>query len=95
MSDRRKSDIATGRQWFRTPSRIFVDGGLWYFDTREGTTEGPYIDEVQAKLALDTYVKLMSSRFVPSMELSLVEKEADEVPGAASLQRVGASGRKW
>ena len=80
MAGQRKSDIDTGRRWFRTPSRIFVDRGLWYFDTRERTIEGPYMDEVEAKLALDTYVKLMSSRFVPSVELGLIEKDASEVP---------------
>jgi hypothetical protein len=31
---------------------------------------------VQAKLALDTYVKLMSSRFVLNVELGLIEKDA-------------------
>ena len=36
--------------------------------------------EVQAKLALDTYVKLMSWRFVLNVELGLIEKDAREVP---------------
>lgn len=93
MADHRKSDIDKGRRWFRTPSRIFVENGLWYFATREGTIEGPYIDEVQAKLALDMYVKLMSSRFVPSTELSLVEKDAHEAPSNASPGRGEVSGR--
>lgn len=59
MSDRRESD-EDDRAWFRT-ERFFEHGGQWYFTTREGTTEGPFSDKLQAQKRLDAYIKVMNS----------------------------------
>lgn len=75
MSDFRKDDVVRRTQ-FRSASRIFQDGGLWFFYTREGTVEGPFGDRRQAEKMLESYVQTMSSRFAPPIDLKLVDDEA-------------------
>ncbi len=53
-------------------AHVFQDQGLWFFSTREGSIEGPYHDKLQAKTMMEAHVRVMSSGFAPSMELSLV-----------------------
>jgi Domain of unknown function (DUF6316) len=79
MAGKRHTDIETARLWFRAGSRVFEEGGHWYFNTRERTVEGPYADKQSAERFLESYVQVMSSKFVPSMEFSLME---DAAPGA-------------
>ena len=45
---------------------MFVDGGQWYFHTREGTIEGPFRDSVEANNRLDSYIRLTNSGLAPS-----------------------------
>lgn len=40
------------------PSRFFMDGGKWYFHTREGGTEGPFDFLHEAETRLESYVQL-------------------------------------
>ena len=54
MTDKRTTDIDARRSWFRTGSRVFVDRGRWYFNTREGTVEGPYADKQSAERFLES-----------------------------------------
>jgi hypothetical protein len=60
--------------YFRSTSRIFQDGGLWYFYTREGTVEGPYGAKRQAERMLESYIQTMTSRFAPPPDLRLVDE---------------------
>ena len=72
MSAVRKEDHNDAR-WARS-DRLCNEGGKWFFFTREGTLEGPYIDRVAALMALDNYVKAASSPFLQGSGLSLVDK---------------------
>ena len=54
MTDMRKGDTELYTQ-FR-PGRFFKDAGKWYFQTREGTAEGPFGHRFEAQSGLDTYL---------------------------------------
>ncbi len=60
---KRKSD-SDNRSRFQT-NRFFQHGGQWFFQTREGTTEGPFEDIHDARNRLETYLKVMKSELVP------------------------------
>ena len=64
MSEKRSGDAAP-KAFFRS-ERMFVDGGQWYFHTREGTIEGPFRDSVEANNRLDSYIRLTNSGLAPS-----------------------------
>ena len=87
MAEHRKGDIDAQPSRYRTASRVFADKGMWYFETREGKVEGPYIDKDQAKSAMDNYVRVMSSKFAPTTEFTLVEDEGHKAPGSTSPKR--------
>ena len=63
MADVRNTDKEP-RKWFRS-SRFFQDGGHWYFYTREGSMEGPFLLLEQAEQRLAEYIKVMRSGFMP------------------------------
>ena len=44
------------RNWFRSERLSFVNGG-YYFETREGSIEGPFESELEALLELRLYVQ--------------------------------------
>ncbi|MBU2954672.1 DUF6316 family protein [Marinobacter sp. F3R08] len=44
------------KNWFRS-ERLSSVNGAWYFETREGSIEGPYENELEALLELRVYVK--------------------------------------
>lgn len=77
MEDHRKSDIDRRRHWFRSASRVFKEGGVWFFETRKGGIEGPFGTRAQAELMLESYVQVMSSRFAAGAEFELVEETVD------------------
>jgi len=79
MSDCRNKDVAR-KHYFRSPSRFFQEGGLWFFYTREGTVEGPFGDKRQAEKMLESYIQTMTSRFAPPAELKLVDDDAFRKP---------------
>jgi len=76
MATRRKDDTDNGRSKFRT-DRIVQDSGKWYFHTREGTIEGPFVSRVDAILQLARYVELarnnMLARKNPAVELEVLK----------------------
>jgi hypothetical protein len=73
MSSRRIDDPLESRSRFRT-ERVVQDGNGWYFLTREGTIEGPFRTEVDAKDQLDMYVRMAIHNMLPEpSNLSLVE----------------------
>jgi hypothetical protein len=63
MADKRKTDLAP-QTWFRS-GRFFRDGGKWFFNTREGTLEGPYAELADAENGLLEYIRIMNSGFMP------------------------------
>ena len=69
MSDSRKHDFYS-RSWFRS-KRLFQNGMLWYFNTREGTVEGPFVDEYMAGDRLASYVRVMGLSFAPTAKFEL------------------------
>jgi hypothetical protein len=64
MSARRKTDSPMGRSWFRT-ERVVQNGGLWFFLTREGTTEGPFSCRTDALNQLEVYIRLAENEMLP------------------------------
>ena len=85
MAGKRHTDIEAARLWFRAGSRVFEERGHWYFQTRERTVEGPYADRYSAERVLESYVQVMSSKFVPCTEFSLIEDGAPCIPVARSV----------
>jgi hypothetical protein len=78
MKEARKTD-AELRSWFRS-GRFFRDGGKWYFNTREGTIEGPFEERTEAEDRLKEYIKIMNSGFMPrdsKLELEVLEIEEE------------------
>jgi hypothetical protein len=70
MTDKRKDDEQAHSQY--RPDRLFKDGGKWYFQTREGTMEGPFEERHAAEAKLDQYKGIMTSGWISSeSELSL------------------------
>ena len=64
---------------FRT-NRMFEVHGKCYFHTREGTTEGPFKDELEAKTWVELYVGMMCSGLLPiDGELSLEPIKLEQV----------------
>jgi Domain of unknown function (DUF6316) len=55
VSKKRADDIGLARNWFRS-CRMMEDGGQWYFQTREGSIEGPFEDKFDAMEALEAYI---------------------------------------
>ena len=78
MPDNRIDDIGKKRVFRSSSSRLFQNQGAWYFETREGTTEGPYYDREPAERLLLAYTSVMSSRFAPDMELSMLADDDNE-----------------
>jgi hypothetical protein len=59
MASKRETDPVT-RSWFRT-GRFTEDQGLWFFHTREKTTEGPFSSMFDAQTQLERYIKVQTS----------------------------------
>jgi hypothetical protein len=73
MSSRRIDDPSESRSRFRT-QRIVQDSDGWYFLNREGTIEGPFRCEADAKEQLDMYVRMAIHDMLPeASNLSLVD----------------------
>ena len=80
MNNIRKNDHGQAPKFRSSNSRIFQDHGQWYFDTREGHTEGPFYDMQRAQAKLDSYTNVMGSNFSPSMDLGLAPLELSLAP---------------
>ena len=73
MNEKRKDDNEE-HVWFRSP-RVFQNQGQWYYSTREGTFEGPFIDEARTREKLEAYSRTMGSEFAPRGDLKLVPED--------------------
>lgn len=49
------------RNWFRTERFSYVNGE-WYFETREGSIEGPFETPLVAELELNFYLRQAESQ---------------------------------
>ena len=77
MTDKRKTDLLSQTR-FRS-GRFFKDNGKWFFNTREGTMEGPYEELSEAEDRLKEYIKIMNSGFMPKYStLKLEPLETEE-----------------
>lgn len=56
MTVRREND--QGATSYYRSDRFFEEGGSWFFATREGTIEGPFVDKYEAEDQLNKYVKI-------------------------------------
>ena len=75
MYEQRKSDSESYSK-FR-PSRFIKEGGKWYFLTREATLEGPFELKLDAEERLESYIRVMTSGFMPrDSKLSLQSLDA-------------------
>jgi hypothetical protein len=74
---KRKDDQRT-QSHFRT-NRVFKEGDKWFFHTREGTIEGPFHNELEARTQIDNYIKLKISGLLSDLdELSLEPLELEQ-----------------
>jgi hypothetical protein len=48
--------------------RMFRIGDGWYFRTREGSTVGPFADELEASTQLEVYIRLANTGLLPDQE---------------------------
>jgi len=69
MSRKRRDDPKIP-QVYRT-DRMVIEGGNWYFYTREGTLEGPFDGEIEAYNQLQQYIKAVTSGLLPEQELNV------------------------
>ncbi len=44
---------------------MFMDGGEWYFHTREKTIEGPFDDFLDAQATLEMYIGIENGGILP------------------------------
>jgi Domain of unknown function (DUF6316) len=78
MTEKRKTDLLPQTR-FRS-GRFFKDNGKWFFNTREGTIEGPYEKLSEAEDRLKDYIKILNSGFMPkhsTLELEPLEIEKE------------------
>jgi len=76
MTEKRKTDLLEKIR-FRS-GRFFKNNGKWFFNTREGTIEGPFEELTEAENRLKAYIKIMNSGFMPkysTLELEPLETE--------------------
>lgn len=69
MVTKRKDDPRP-RPVFRS-DRIVQDGDFWFFNTREGTVEGPFDSRLKAINQLDQYIKAVNSGSSQDQELDV------------------------
>lgn len=64
----------TRKQVGARSSRMYEEGGSWYFNTREGTVVGPFRDELEAYTQLEVYIRMADSGLLPGTEAVAVLK---------------------
>jgi len=84
MSTHRKTDTSS-RTRFRS-DRFFCDKGLWYFNTRENTVEGPFATRSCAEQYRETYITL--TRLSANLDVSLQPLESDAKAGTQDEHKV-------
>ena len=68
---KRKEDLEKQAR-FRT-DRIIQHDGEWFFCTREGTIQGPFVDQFEADYQLKTYIDIMASGLAGELSLEPLE----------------------
>jgi hypothetical protein len=63
MSSRTRSE--SRRRGAGHPGRIYQQGSMWYFHTRELMEQGPFHSLYEAESSLEDYVITMSSGYIP------------------------------
>jgi len=77
MTEKRKTDLVAKTRY--RSGRFFKNNGKWFFNTREGTLEGPFEELTDAENKLKEYIKIMNSGFMPKdSKLELEPLEAEE-----------------
>ena len=71
MEAKRADDLEIQAR-FRSDRMINHDN-KWYFCTREGTIQGPFVDEIEANHQLKIYIDIRASELTE--ELSLMQLE--------------------
>ena len=67
---KRKGDPKTQPRY--RSDRIVEEGGKWFFYTREGTMKGPFEGEMEARLQVEVYLKVLASNMLSAdSELSM------------------------
>ncbi len=59
------------------PGRFFKEAGRWYFQTREGSTEGPFEHRVAAEDGLDTYLMIFKDLQLQSVSSGFYSSAAN------------------
>ena len=71
MDGKRKDDLEKQAR-FRT-DRIIQHDGKWFFCTREGTIQGPFVDHLEADYQLKMYIDIMASGLAGELSLEPLE----------------------
>ena len=95
MSKKRKGEEDQALR-FRT-DRFIHNGEKWYYETREGTTQGPFRTRPEAEEHLRNYVKLLESGWwndeAEGLELEPVQDDAESAPTHESEAHIWATRR--
>jgi hypothetical protein len=90
MSNRRKGEENQAPR-FRT-DRFIHNGEKWYYETREGNTEGPFRTRLEAEAHLDNYIKLLNSGWwnddTTGLELEPVQNDPQPTQPQDSVSKV-------
>jgi len=76
---RRKND--TKIQTASRTTRMYEEGGSWYFNTREGTIVGPFRDELEAYTQLEIYIRLADSGMLPADDVAAARQARAKTAG--------------
>lgn len=60
VARRRQNDPNTIDHRYRS-GRMIRENGKWYFQTREGSFEGPFVSESHAQQGLERYIKIANT----------------------------------
>ena len=71
MNAKRKDDLETQAR-YRT-ERTIKHNGKWFFCTREGTIQGPFLDQFEANYQLKIYIDSRASELAGELSLEPLE----------------------
>lgn len=76
----KRNDTKNNRVRLHT-NRMFKIDGSWFFKTREDTTVGPFVDELEASTQLEVYIRLVNAGLLPEQEELLAARSAANSAG--------------